>query len=635
MSLVNVDRLDDPAPASASASMATLARGVLGDFQRILMPLVLFEVAFKGLVYPLWLFGTVWLLPAIVATADQGAVTNKDIVAFMLSPRGLLVGLIAGVATIWLFLFEHLGVMFIAAMSGQGLAFRVGRVSQTLAAAALRVLRIGFVGLAALIVTSAPFAILAGIIYIALFTRHDINLYLSDRPTSFYLGLGIGLLLLAGAVVVGFSLCVRWVFALPIVLLEGLPGQAALGESWRRGRGAFWRVATILLGWEILGLGLSAILVGAFRGFSALALNAAGYHASVVIPLVISLLAGHGLLLAALSFVMVTVHSLLILRLYAERGGTIRFAVGEGVGDEPDQDPAIHKSRKPHPLRLWMVVSAMFVGFVAVVAFGSTAKTDAGQRVEITAHRGDARRHPENTLSAIQGAIEAGADYAEIDVHETADGAIVLLHDDDLMRMAGDPRTVWDLTLDEIRQVDVGRRFSPAHVGERVPTLEEAINLARGKIKLNIELKFRGRNRQLAGAVARLIRHEQFESECVVASLTYDGLIEAKRHNPQLRTAAVITYAIGDMNRLNTDVLSVNRNFLTTRLIRRAHALGKEVYVWTVNDPRQMVELIERGVTNIITNEPQLLVSIRRERENLNEVERRLLAARYFLDIKP
>lgn len=445
------------------------------------------------------------------------------------------------------------------------------------------------------------------------------------------MGLGIGILLLAGAIVIGFALCVRWVFALPILLLEGLPGQAALGESWRRCRGAFWRVAAILLGWEALGLGLSLVVVGAFRWFSAMALNAAGYHVSVVIPLVIILLAGHGLLLAALSFLMVSVHSLLILRLYAEQGGTVRFA----LKDEPVRDPALHEGFKPRILRLWMILGAAFVGFVAVVAFGSTAQTDAGQRVEITAHRGDARHHPENTLSAIRGAIEAGADYAEIDVHETADGAIVLLHDDDLMRMAGDPRKVWDLTLAEIRQVDVGRRFSSAHIGERVPTLEEAIRLARGKIKLNIELKFRGRNRQLAGAVARLIRRERFESECVVASLTYDGLSEAKRHNPRLRTAAVVTFAVGDMNRLEADVISVNRKFLTNRLVRRAQALGKEVYVWTVNDPRSMIKLIELGVTNIITNEPRLLVSIRREREDLSEVERRLLAARYFLDIKP
>lgn len=631
MSLVNVERPDDLAPAS----MATLARSIFGDFQRILLPLVLFEVAFKGLVYPVWMFGTVWLLPAIVATAGRGAVTNKDIAAFMLSPPGLLVGLVAGVATIWLFLFEHLGVMFIAAMSGQGLAFRVGRVSQTLTTAAVRVLRIGLVGLAALAVTTAPFVLLAAILYIGFFTHHDINFYLSERPPAYFLGLGIGLLLLAGAVVAAFVLYVRWVFSLPILLFEGLPGQAALGESWRRSRGVFWRVATVLLGWEFLGLGLSAVVVGAFRWFSAMALDAAGYHVSVVIPLVLLLMAGHGLLLAAISCVMVTVHSLLILRLYAERGGAVRFAMEDEPDRQGDRVPVLHEGRKPHPLRLWMVLGAAFAGFVAVVAFGFTAQTDAGQRVEITAHRGDARQHPENTLSAIQGAIEAGADYAEIDVHETADGAIVLLHDDDLMRMAGDPRKVWDLTLAEIRQVDVGRRFSPAHAGERVPTLDEAIKLARGKIKLNIELKFRGKNRRLAGAVARLIDREHFESECVVASLTYDGLIEAKRHNPRIRTVAVVTFAVGDMNQLSADILSVNRRFLTHRLVRSAQTLGKDVYVWTVNDPRNMVKLIELGVTNIITNEPRLLAGIRHERENLNEVERRLLAARYFLDINP
>jgi glycerophosphoryl diester phosphodiesterase len=203
------------------------------------------------------------------------------------------------------------------------------------------------------------------------------------------------------------------------------------------------------------------------------------------------------------------------------------------------------------------------------------------------------------------------------------------------MRMAGDPRKIWDLTLAEAQSLDVGRRFGPAHAGERIPTLEEVIALARGKIKLNIELKFRGKDRALAGSVARLIRREDFESQCVVASLTYDGLLEAKRYNPRLRTAAIVTYAIGDISRLDVDALSVNRKFLSDRLLRNARKQRKEVYAWTVDDPGGMVELIERGVTNIVTNRPTVLVDIRREREGLTEVERRLLAARYLLGMEP
>jgi len=629
---VNRDNVELPSHADAS-TIPRLARTVLANFRRILVPLILFDVAFKALVGPLWLFGTVWVLPALVAQAGRGAVTNTDLAAFLLTPTGFGVALIAGLALIWVFLFEHVGVMLIAAMSARRQPITVSRVALVLTAAAWRVLHIGAVGYAALAAVCAPFVLLAAVAYVVLFSSYDINYYWYDRPASYYLGIGIGALLLAGVAVAGFMLYVRWVFALPILFLERARAGVALKESWQRIRGAVGRIAAVLLGWQALGFVLSAAVLAGFRWFSALVLDAAGYRVAVVIPLVVLLLAGHGLLLAMLSFVTAAIQSLLILQLYAERGGAgslTPVAVGDSNGGS---EPVITELSQPQRLRLWLVIAAVFGGFLVAVAFGTAGRTKTGPLVEITAHRGDARRHPENTLSAIQGAIDAGADYAEIDVHETADGAIVLLHDDDLMRVAGDPRKVWDLTLAEIRQVDVGQHFSLAHAGERIPTLEQAIALARGKIKLNIELKFRGRERRLAGSVARLIQREQFESQCVVASLTYDGLAEAKRHNPRLRTAAIVTFAVGDINRLKSDDLSVSRSFLSDRLLRTARAQGKQVYVWTVSDPRAMVDFIERGVSNIITHEPRLLAEIRRERQGLTEVQRRLLAVRSFLDI--
>ena len=161
------------------------------------------------------------------------------------------------------------------------------------------------------------------------------------------------------------------------------------------------------------------------------------------------------------------------------------------------------------------------------------------------------------------------------------------------------------------------------------------IALARGKIKLQIELKYYGKDRGLARKVAELIRREDFEDQCEVTSLDEDGLMKAKRANPRLKVVALVTYAVGDPGRLDVDGLSVNTEVLTDRLIRAARRRGKSLYAWTVDDPRAMVRLIERGVGGMVTNAPDVLIRIRRERDELSDVERRLLAARYLLGLEP
>jgi glycerophosphoryl diester phosphodiesterase len=255
--------------------------------------------------------------------------------------------------------------------------------------------------------------------------------------------------------------------------------------------------------------------------------------------------------------------------------------------------------------------------------------------VVVTAHKGFSSVAPENSLSAIAKAIEVGADYAEIDVQETSDGVIVLNHDRDLMRVAGIPRRIAEMTLAEVKAADIGTRFDPRFAGERVPTLAEVIALARDRIRVQIEMKFYGRDLRLAGAVARLVEREHFESRCVVSSLNYEALVEARRVNPRLKTAAIVTASIGDIDRLEVDALSVNARRLDNRLLRAARARGKEVYAWTVDDPRRMVTLMERGVSNIVTNVPDELIRLRTEFAGLGEVERRLLAARYLLGLEP
>jgi glycerophosphoryl diester phosphodiesterase len=220
-----------------------------------------------------------------------------------------------------------------------------------------------------------------------------------------------------------------------------------------------------------------------------------------------------------------------------------------------------------------------------------------------------------------------------MDVQQTADGVVVLLHDRDLKRVSGVSRRLEELTFEEVRRLDVGSWFDAAFAAERVPTLEEVIKLCRGRIKLNIELKFFGPDRRLAGEVARLIRDQDLEADCIVTSLKYDALLEVKHHNPRLRTGLIVAHTLGDVSRLEVDALSVRADFLSDALLRSARRRGQEVHVWTVNDAGQMTQMIKRGVDNIITSDPDLAIRVRNEWANLTEAERLVLASRLLLGL--
>ena len=278
-------------------------------------------------------------------------------------------------------------------------------------------------------------------------------------------------------------------------------------------------------------------------------------------PLVALLLVLHWTILAVLSFGLIAVHCILIISLYHERNAAVGVVTPDSANPAR---PEIDVPRLNTFLRFWKIaVLASLAVFICLCVSVFHQFVTPGN-VLVTAHKGFSWAAPENSRSAILKAIEVGADYAEIDVQETSDGEIVLNHDRDLMRVAGVPRRISEITLAEVRQADIGTKFGPEFVQERVPTLKEVIAVARGKIKIQIELKFYDKDRRLAGDVARLVAREQFESQCVVSSLNYDGLMEARRVNPRLKTAAIITFSIGDIDRLDVDGVSVNARISRT-----------------------------------------------------------------------
>ncbi len=253
---------------------------------------------------------------------------------------------------------------------------------------------------------------------------------------------------------------------------------------------------------------------------------------------------------------------------------------------------------------------------IAIEVWNSYTIIDKGTEIaqdllvvtQITAHRGGAYYAPENTLAAIEKAIEMNSDYVEIDVQLTKDGEIVLLHDSNLKRTTGVNKNIWDVEYAEVARLDAGYKFSSEYKGERIPTLQEVLDYTQGKIDLNIEIKDNGHNNEIVEKVTTLVKENHAVHRCVITSMNYSMITDVKELNPDIRTGYILKMAYGNFtNRINADFISIKHTYVTKKIVDDAHNAGKEVVVWTVNSTNAIERMKRMKVDNIITDRPALV----------------------------
>jgi len=227
----------------------------------------------------------------------------------------------------------------------------------------------------------------------------------------------------------------------------------------------------------------------------------------------------------------------------------------------------------------------------------------------VTGHRGASGHAPENTLSAMKIAIEMGAEFSELDVQETADGEIILLHDSSLKRTSGVDKNIWEVNYAELKGLDVGSWFSEKYKNESIPTLQEVINLVRGKMKLNIELKANKHEKMLAERTLKVVIDNDFLDQVIFTSFKFDEIRKIRELNKEAKVGYIFGRMPKDVDVFSedVDVLSVNIKTVDATFMKKAKAAGKEVAVWTVNKPEDMKRMIELEVDRIITNYPDVL----------------------------
>jgi len=561
---------------------------------------------------------TMLLLRLAISLSGDAALSDQDILFFVLSPGGFLSFIVLGSAFSIIAFLEHAALLTSARSVEEGRAASIRQVFIFLANRFAGLFSLAVRLLLRVILTIVPFALLLALIYYLLLSDHDINYYLSGRPPEWRLAIGLGGIVAAAGCLSLIRLFISWVFCLPLLLFNGLSPIQAMSQSQDAARGHRLQIGGWLLGWLLASLLLAAAVSGlvacAGNYFIPVTVESIG---NLVVAMGIVSLAGFVLSLA-ITLISSSWLSLLILKLFRDRnlstGGRRKDLSGS------DRRYTFLGSRK---FLAWGALAGFLVA--ALLVYGLLGRIQFENRTEIMAHRGASAAAPENTMAAVKAAIESGAQWVEIDVQETADGEIVVIHDGDLKRVGGASLKVAESTRHELQQVDIGSWFGPEFADQRVPELGSVLELCKDRIGVNIELKYYGREKQLEKRVAQIVDAAEMADQVVAMSLNYHGVKEMRRLRPDWTLGLLSSVALGNLAELDVDFLALNGRAASRHMIRQAHDRGKQVMVWTVNDAVGMATMIGRGADMIITDQPALGISVLEQHRQLEPAERLLI----------
>lgn len=231
---------------------------------------------------------------------------------------------------------------------------------------------------------------------------------------------------------------------------------------------------------------------------------------------------------------------------------------------------------------------------------------------ELIAHRGFSSDCPENTLVAIQRAIDFGVDFIEIDVHLTYDEVPVLIHDASTHRTTNDAisRKISSLSYEEIRNLDAGSWFSEEYAGIRIPSLQELLHLDRKETGLMIELKqdiFPAK--KVVSAVTEVLAKAAKNPRIYLGSFAHEIVEEVRRQTPHYPVIGIIEddQGLHQFQSMNIQQMAIWYKMITPSLLHRLHEQEIKIWAFTVDIPQHAQFLASLGVEGVITNNPALI----------------------------
>ncbi|MDH5440402.1 MAG: glycerophosphodiester phosphodiesterase family protein [Candidatus Bathyarchaeota archaeon] len=216
-------------------------------------------------------------------------------------------------------------------------------------------------------------------------------------------------------------------------------------------------------------------------------------------------------------------------------------------------------------------------------------------------HRGAKAYEPENTLRSFTKAIELGVDAVELDARRTREGEVVVIHDAKVDKTTNGKGSVSDLTLNEIKQLVTDK-------GERIPTLDEALDFLDKKVKILIELKETGLEEKVLG----LIHEKGLEKNVIIVSFQEEALRKVRELDDEVDTGLIYVRHRNPIKAaldLGAKYLLSLYRFTHTANVNKAHENGLKMIVWTINKQEEVLEYVKKGVDGIASDRPDILAS--------------------------
>ncbi len=560
---------------------------------------------------------------------------NEDLAAWLFTAQGISYLWILGTLALLVSVIRFSGYFWILEKAIEGRAANLRALFTQVAKRTPRLLR--FCGAAVPVgwIALIPLAAALWGIYGFFLGEHDPNYYLAERPPEWTHAIlaSVAILLLWVGIVGGIGL--RLFLALPVYLDEGGSLWGAVRRSHRLTRGCTlqWvgRLAAVLGSWGLLRIALNSLMFA----LGAITLTWVAELSPFLWPLIFSTA-----LFVAFSFMLDALVGFLG---FASLSTTITEGYFRLINKHRPQPQRSASARDPgaargtaritswlRPRRL-LLAGAVLAGGSVIFSAWFFDHSPPPREVVVSAHRAGPPPAPENTLAALEAAISARADYAEIDVMRTLDGIVVVTHDADLMRQAGVPHRINATRFEDLRAIVKSGPEEIPETERRLETLAAFLERAGDRIGLMIELKYYGPDPELVPAVAEVLAAHQGDTEVILMSLDLAAVNALRKQLPEHRIGYVSTVAVGQVMDLDVDFLALARNRINRSVVLNARERGIELHAWTPNRIDHIADLVQLGVDGLITDYPDRALAVQREINAMSPVERFLLRFRRLL----
>ena len=412
------------------------------------------------------------------------------------------------------------------------------------------------------------------------------NLFIPKFISSEIMKTNSGLIVWGLIMIVFAYLNLRLIFTLPLTAVGDENILDSIKRSWELTKTGKRKLVLTILLFEIIYLLIAAVLTGVIT-YICIYFDNDGNN-PIIQTLFFSSISGIIFFLGVISKVTVITSLITVLIDHNE--------ISEKLVNNLNENKK--KSRLVVTFTTVIVVVAVLINGFNIYGNG------VNKNIKTIAHRGYIAKGVENSIEALEGAAEVGADYVEFDIILTKDNKFVVMHDFNLKRLVGLNKHVQDMNFDEV----VGLTIKQGDFTSKIPSLEEFVNKAKElNMKLVIELKPHGAEPSnyidiLIGEIKRL-KLENYK----FMSLNSKVMEELETKVPNLETGYVIPLQFGNFHHSNIDFFVIEDFSYRDRLVEQARKENKQVFVWTINNPALITKYLQSPADGIITDEPELV----------------------------